>query len=149
MKVLEVLKRKTGYFIGVFALAGFFTAGGLGLGNFGTFAPDGYKVMAVFDDVGGLESGDNVSVAGVKVGRVESVTLKGCEAVVVLNIKDGVDVYDDAVASIKTKSLLGGKYIQICPGSSDNRVSEGGKIRETESAMDPERLISNYVFGKV
>lgn len=138
------------YMAGIFAIAGTFGLGWQGghIGEAGLFG-GGYKVVADFGDVGGLESGDTVSIAGIKVGRVETVTLKEYQAEVVMRLDDGVEIGDDSVASIKAKSLLGGKYVQITPGGSDRLVADGGKLRETESAMDPERLISSYVFGKV
>ena len=52
-------------------------------------------------------------------------------------------------ASIKTKGLIGEKYVAITPGGSDKIIPPGGRIRETESAIDIEELISKYVFGKV
>lgn len=138
------------YMAGVFAVAGTFGLGWHGghIGNAGLFG-GGYKVVAEFGDVGGLEGGDTVSIAGIRVGSVESVSLREYQAEVVMRLDDGVEIRDDSVASIKTKSLLGGKYVQITPGGSDRVISDGGKLRETESAMDPERLISSYVFGKV
>jgi len=104
----------------------------------------GYTVNARFDDVGGLKGGDPVTMAGIGVGRVESVTLDGSMAKVVLKLKKGTTIQDDAVASI-----LGSKYVQICGGGSDKLVGPGGLMRETESALDPERLIATYALGKI
>jgi phospholipid/cholesterol/gamma-HCH transport system substrate-binding protein len=66
-----------------------------------------------------------------------------------MTIKKDVKIQDDAIASIKTKGLIGEKYIQITPGASDKVLAQGGRIRETESAVDLEELISKYVFGGV
>jgi phospholipid/cholesterol/gamma-HCH transport system substrate-binding protein len=90
-----------------------------------------------------------VTIAGIRVGHVDSVTLDGGTAVVVLRVKRDIVIEDDSIASIKTKGLMGGKYVQISPGGSEKLLKQGGSIIDTESAMDPERLISKYVFGKV
>jgi phospholipid/cholesterol/gamma-HCH transport system substrate-binding protein len=49
--------------------------------------------------------------------------------------------------SIKTKGLIGEKYIELTPGASDNRIKAGGVIRDTQPAMDLEALIGKYIQG--
>ena len=66
-----------------------------------------------------------------------------------LAIDKDVKIQEDAIISVKTKGLIGEKYMQITPGGSEKIIKEGGKIRETESAVDLEELISKYVFGNV
>jgi phospholipid/cholesterol/gamma-HCH transport system substrate-binding protein len=66
-----------------------------------------------------------------------------------LLISRGVAIQEDAIASIRTKGLIGEKFVQIMPGGSDKIIPSGGKIRETESAIDVEELISKYAFGKI
>ena len=60
-----------------------------------------------------------------------------------------VKIQEDAIASIKTKGLIGEKYIEITAGGSEKILEPGDLIRETEPAVDLEQLISNYVFGKL
>jgi phospholipid/cholesterol/gamma-HCH transport system substrate-binding protein len=69
--------------------------------------------------------------------------------VVELKIQKGVMLSDDVIASVKTSGLIGDKYLQLAPGSSDTVLKPGGMITETESAVDIEALISKYVFGGV
>jgi phospholipid/cholesterol/gamma-HCH transport system substrate-binding protein len=45
--------------------------------------------------------------------------------------------------------LIGEKFIRISPGASDKLVPANGRLREVESPVDLEELISKYVFGKV
>ncbi|HWR89149.1 MAG TPA: outer membrane lipid asymmetry maintenance protein MlaD, partial [Dissulfurispiraceae bacterium] len=66
-----------------------------------------------------------------------------------LSVSKSVGIQEDSIASIRTKGLIGEKFVQITPGGSEKFIGEGGKIRETESAIDVEELISKYVFGKV
>jgi len=98
---------------------------------------------------GGLKSGSSVVIAGVEVGRVKRVALDDYQAKVVLNIPLNVKIQEDAIASIKTKGLIGEKYVEITPGGADELIEPGGRIRETQSAIDFEEIISNYVFGKI
>jgi phospholipid/cholesterol/gamma-HCH transport system substrate-binding protein len=109
----------------------------------------GYRVSAEFPSVGGLKPGASVEIAGVEVGRVESIGLADYQARVVLRMNRDVKLQDDAIASIKTKGLIGEKFIRISPGASEKLIPPGGRIREVEAPVDLEELISKYVFGKV
>jgi phospholipid/cholesterol/gamma-HCH transport system substrate-binding protein len=113
------------------------------------FGSKGYEVYALFSNSGGLRTGASIVIAGVDVGRVKSITLEEYQARVVLNIPENVKIQEDAIASIKTKGLIGEKYVEITPGGSEKIISPGGRIRETQPAVDLEELISNFVFGKV
>jgi phospholipid/cholesterol/gamma-HCH transport system substrate-binding protein len=109
----------------------------------------GYRVVADFPSVGGLKAGASVEIAGVEVGRVDSIGLADYQARVVLLLNGNVKLQDDAIASIKTKGLIGEKFIRISPGASEKLIQPGGRIREVEAPVDLEELISKYVFGKV
>src|SRR3989449_10504509 len=78
-----------------------------------------------------------------------SITLKDYQALVTLRINSGVKLQDDAIASIKTKGLIGEKYLRISPGGSEKLIPPGGRIREVEAPVDFEELLSKYIFGKV
>ena len=110
----------------------------------------GYRVVANFDNISGLKSGAAVEVAGVDVGRVESIHLTtGDRARLVFRINPGVKIYDDAIASIRTKGIIGDKFVKLSPGGSGKLIPNGGKIRDTESAVEWEELISKFIHGKV
>ena len=113
------------------------------------FARDGYEVQAVFNNGGGLHAGTPVVIAGVEVGRVKSVGLEDYEAKVRMVIRRGIELQKDTIASIKTKGLIGEKYIELTPGASDGRIKPGGTIRETQPAMDLEALIGKYIQGNL
>jgi phospholipid/cholesterol/gamma-HCH transport system substrate-binding protein len=139
------------YFMSAFAVFGLlaFGIGGVKLESPGMLGGGSYHVYAEFDDVAGLEPGDPVTVAGIKVGRIKSLKLVDYVAVVEMSMDEGFEIQEDAVASIRYKGLLGDKYVQITPGGSDRLVKPGGAIRETEPCLDPEGLISKYICGKV
>jgi len=110
----------------------------------------GYRVVANFDNVSGLTQGAPVEVAGVQVGRVEAIRLTpGDRAAVTLSLKPGLQLHDDAIASIRTKGIIGDKFINLSPGNSEKLISAGGTIRDTEGSIDLEELISSYIHGKV
>jgi len=83
------------------------------------------------------------------VGRVRSIRLDNYQAQVVLKLPRSVKIQEDAIASVKTKGLIGEKYVEITPGGSEKIIQPGGRIRETQPAMDLEGLISKYAFGKI
>ncbi len=111
------------------------------------FAVGGYEVQAAFSDGSGLHSGTPIVIAGVEIGRVKSIGLEDYEAKVRMVIERGVVLQKDVIASIKTKGLIGEKYIEITPGASDTTIRPGGVIRNTQPAMDLEGLISKYIQG--
>jgi phospholipid/cholesterol/gamma-HCH transport system substrate-binding protein len=82
-------------------------------------------------------------------GRIKSITLNDYQAEVVMNVRSEVKLQEDAIAAIKTKGLIGEKYIEITPGASEKIIPAGGKIRETLPPVDFEQLITQYVFGKI
>jgi len=110
---------------------------------------DHYRIHAVFSNCSGLNHGASVMIAGVEIGRVEEVVLENFEAHVVLGIQSGIFLQKDAIASIKTKGLIGEKYVEITPGATDDKIARDGTIRDTEPAMDIEGLISKFVQGNL
>lgn len=137
--------------VGLFIIAGIICLGYLSvkLGKMEIVGERGYEIYGVFSNVGDLKIGSSVEIAGVKVGRVKSITLNNYQARVVLNLPENVKLQEDVIVSIKTKGLIGEKYIEITPGGSEKIIKPGGQIRETQSAVDLEELISKFVFGKI
>ncbi len=144
-------RRSVNIAVGLFLLLGSLALGYLSvkLGRVSFLGGGGYSVFAQFPSVGGLKTGSSVEIAGVEVGRVESIGLKDYEALVTLRISSGVKLQEDAIASIKTKGLIGEKYVRISPGGSEKIIPPGGRIREVEAPVDFEELLSKYIFGKV
>jgi phospholipid/cholesterol/gamma-HCH transport system substrate-binding protein len=137
--------------VGLFMIAGILCLGYLSikLGKMEVFGSKGYELQATFSNSGGLKVGSGIIIAGVEVGRVKSIALENYQAYVVMNLPSDVKIQEDAIASIRTKGLIGEKYVDIAPGGSDKIIPPGGKIRETQPAVDLEELVSKYVFGKI
>ena len=119
------------------------------LGKINLIGNDYYPVKAVFSTVKGLKKDTVVEIAGVEVGKVDTIKLVNYEAVVTLLIRDDIKLQEDAIASIRTKGLLGEKYVEIAPGGSDVLIQPGATLHDTEPPIDLEKLIGSFVFGKV
>jgi len=137
--------------VGLFIIAGILCLGYLSvkLGKMEIMGERGYEIYGVFSNIGGLKVGSSIEIAGVNVGRVKSVVLDDYQARVVLNFPKELTIQEDAIASVKTRGLIGEKYIEITPGGSEKVIKPGGRIRETQPAIDMEELISKFVFGKI
>ncbi len=140
--------------VGVFVLVGILCLAYLSikLGKMELLGGDYYEISAEFNSVSGLKAGASVEIAGVEVGRVERITLdpaKGYQARVTFRINSGTKLSDDTIASVRTRGIIGDKFILLKPGGSETMLADGGRIRDTESAVDLEQLISEYIHGKV
>ena len=116
----------------------------------GYFEDTGYRVTARFTDVAGLKARSPVTMAGVNIGRVESIEFdkERLDAVVTLRIGSQFDtIPEDSSASILTAGLLGSKYIGLTPGGADESLAEDSEIYVTQSAVVLETLVSKFLFG--
>ena len=139
--------------VGIFVLICLLCVGYLTvkLGKMQLGSSDTYTVYARFESASGLRAGADVEIAGVPVGKVESIRLdqENYLAEVTVAINNDVELGDDVIASIKTSGLIGDKYIKLTPGGSPEMLENGSEISDTESSVDIEELISKYVFGGV
>lgn len=145
--------KKTDFSVGLFVLIGLsaivYMAVQIGSSRF--LGSDNQTVTAIFTNIGGLSSGSNITVAGVKIGTVGPITLntETLRAEVELRIDKEIELFDDATASIKTNGLIGDKYIAIYPGTPGIGMPLESDIVDTEPAIDIEGLISRFAFGSV
>ena len=109
----------------------------------------GYRLGAVFDNIGGLNIGDAVMISGVKVGSVASIHLddKLYRAKVDFTVMKDVKLGKDSSARIASSSLLGGKYLDIQPGGDDENLTAGDTITMTQSASNLEDLLGRFIFS--
>jgi phospholipid/cholesterol/gamma-HCH transport system substrate-binding protein len=110
---------------------------------------DGYEVKARFSSIGGLNIGDKVVISGVKVGSVTDVVLdeKTFLAIVTMDVAHGVNLPDDTAAFISSESLLGGLYLQLEPGASEDMIEEGDFIQYTQAPQNLEQLLGQFIFS--
>ena len=139
--------------VGVFVVIGLFAIAYMTvkLGNVGFLGEQSYSLIAKFSSVTGLRTGSPVNMLGLEVGRVESFEMdqENQVAVVTLKINNGIQIYDDAIASIKTEGLIGDKFISIDAGGGGDLLENGDTITDTESPTDIMDLVSKYAFGDV
>lgn len=137
--------------VGVFVLIGIacLTYLSVKLGKLELIGGDHYLVNAEFHTASGLKAGGAVEIAGVEVGRIKTIGLTEDRALVTLAINTGVKLYDDTIASVKSRGIIGEKYMSLSPGGGGAPLHPGDKIRETESALDLEELVSQFIHGNV
>lgn len=108
----------------------------------------GYQVAASFDNIGGLRERAPVSMAGVRVGKVERIELnpESHQAEVILRIDQRYDrIPVDTSAAIYTSGLLGEQYVGLEAGWEDETLGSGDRITQTQSAVVLERLIGQFL----
>jgi len=144
-------KTKLELAVGAFVLLGLICLGYLSikLGKLEVLGGQAYELQAEFDSASGLKPGAAVEIAGVEVGRVKTISLRGDRATVSLAIWNGERLYSDAIASIKTRGIIGEKFVALSPGAAGEALKPGGSIRDTESGLDLEQVISQFIHGGV
>ena len=121
------------------------------IGNISLGGANSYSLYAPFNTVTGLRVGNSIEMMGMEIGRVAKFEMDQDKllAIVELRINNGIEIYDDAIASIKTAGLIGDKYVAIDPGGGGDLLANGDTIIETESPVDIMELVSKYAFGDV
>ncbi len=112
---------------------------------------DGYTLIARFDDVGGLKVRAPVRMAGVRLGRVESIAFDQAayQAIVTLRIDPAYDqLPTDTFANIYTAGLLGEQYVALDAGGSPDVLADGAQLEHTQSALVLERMIGQFLFNQ-
>jgi phospholipid/cholesterol/gamma-HCH transport system substrate-binding protein len=115
-----------------------------------TISGPAYKVIAQFDNIGGLKVRAPVKSAGVVVGRVTSITFDSQKFVarVTLSIDQDYKFPKDTTASILTSGLLGEQYVGLDAGGDTANLAEGDTLKLTQSAVVLEKLISQFLYSK-
>ena len=145
--------RITETFVGLFMIAGLIALAVLafkvsGLADLGHGSS--YVVTAEFDNIGGLKVRAPVSVSGVRVGRVSSITIdnNNFRARVVLQIDKNINTLPiDTSASILSQGILGANYISLAPGFEEGNLKGGDRIETTHSALILENLIGQLIYS--
>jgi phospholipid/cholesterol/gamma-HCH transport system substrate-binding protein len=142
--------RKTEISVGIFMMVGIacLVYLSVNLGNVDLFGSDTFMIDASFGSIEGLEISASVEIAGVQVGKVKRITLEENQALVQMEIKKGTQITDDTIASIRTKGVIGDKFVKLSPGGSDEILGDKDSLMDTESAISLEELVSKYIFEK-
>ena len=123
----------------------------INLGNISLFGDPALILTARFSTVTGLRANNPVEIHGIEVGQVADLSIDQNlqMAVATLKIKKEIEIYSDAIATIKTAGLIGDKFINIDPGGSGTLLKSGDVIINTESPADLGDLIGKYAFGSM
>ena len=115
--------------VGLFLVVGILCLGYLSirLGKLELVGGDDVPVTAEFSTVAGLKQGANVEIAGVEVGKVDSIDIRDYKAIVRMRVRRGLRLQEDTIASVRTRGLIGDKYINLSPGASDRLIPPGGR----------------------
>jgi phospholipid/cholesterol/gamma-HCH transport system substrate-binding protein len=142
--------RRTEIYTGLFIVFGLFCFAwvALSLGGLRIFGDSRHVYYAEFQSTSGLKPGAIVEIAGVQVGNATALTLKDNRARLVLRIERNVKIPVDSIASIRTRGLIGEKFVKITPGGDDELLQPGGEISETESVVDLEEMIGKFIYDK-
>ncbi|MBQ8750373.1 MAG: MCE family protein [Alphaproteobacteria bacterium] len=109
-----------------------------------------YKVYASFGRTDGLNVGDVVRMSGVSIGRVIASELDAdYNSKLTFEIGDEYKIPDDSSASIISFGLIGGKYVEIDVGGSEDFLRSGDSISYTQDALVVEELLDRIIsMGK-
>jgi len=148
------MKRTTlDLWVGLFVVAGFaaLTVLALKVGNMSTYnTSETYQLQAYFSNIGGLKPQASIKSSGVLIGRVAQISLdsKRYEAKVTMTIDKRYPFPKDTFANILTSGLLGEQYIGLIPGGDEEFLKAGDEIKQTQSAVVLEDLISKFLYSK-
>ena len=133
--------------IAVIVVAAIFVFYGYSVTN--SSSSGGYAVSAEFDRVDGLTIGSDVRMSGIKVGTVTALSLdpQSYAANVSIIIGSDIDLPDDTSAKITSEGLLGGNYISLSAGGSEDMLSGGDEILYTQGSVDLIGLVSQALFS--
>ena len=138
---------KKSVIVGIFVLVGIiiFVAGIMTMGGQQKKFVKSIQLTAVFDDVAGLQTGNNVWFSGVKIGTVKKINFYGDSQVeIVMNIEEKVREYirKDAMATIGSDGLIGNKIIVIYGGTIQAPSVENGDRLMAEMPLDTDKMMA-------
>jgi len=149
----SVQNRSLEVWVGIFMVLGIaalamlsFQVSGSGVGR-----GDVIRINAEFDNVGGLSVKAPVRIGGVTVGRVAEITInsQNFKPVIGMDIDSRYNNLPiDSGASILTSGLLGAQFVGLEPGAEDLALVDGDEIEITQSAIQLETLISQFMFSQ-
>lgn len=112
----------------------------------GNGSSDSYRISVRFNRTDGLNVGDDVRLAGVRVGSVVSQKLDDYFGVVTtFSLPSSVALPDDSGASIQSDGLLGAKFIELMPGGSEDMLGDGDTLSFSEDALNLESLLDKVI----
>lgn len=130
----------------VLAVAGIFLAFAMAQSDIGTVK--GYTLTTSFANIGGLTSGSDVRINGIKIGTVtgESIDQTSFNAEVKMSIDPKIQLPKDTVASVASDGMLGSKFLKLEPGRAPDKIAAGGRIETTKNYEALEDQVGKVIF---
>ena len=107
-----------------------------------------YTVYALFNNSGGIETGADVRISGVNIGKVSKVSLdnENYKAKVEMNITNTIVLPVDSVVAISSDGLIGGKYINIKSGEKTEFVEKNAQVENSKDVVTLEEMLGKLIF---
>lgn len=108
----------------------------------------GYTLSAEFMKVGGLSTGSDVRINGIKVGTVTAQKLNNEDYTVdvTFSIASDVKLPKDSVVTIVSDGLMGNKFVKIEPGNSQEYLQDGDRFAKTKDFKTIEDMVGEIIF---
>ena len=110
---------------------------------------DGYNISLIFGSTAGLRNGDDVKISGINVGKITKLELDQDDynAKVNIIIDNNIKIPDDSSAKITSSSLLGGNFLDIIPGSSEQNLRPSDIIYDTTDPVSFTDMLGKVIFS--
>lgn len=107
----------------------------------------GYRIKARFNSVEGVVRDSPVRLSGVQIGRIAGLDYdSGSQrAVVIMEIRPGIELPDDSIAIVTSEGMLGDRFIRIDPGGSLDMLRDGDEIEFTQDSILFEELLAKVI----
>jgi len=130
----------------VLAVAGIFLAFAMSQSDLGVVK--GYTLTASFANIGGLSSGSDIRINGIKVGTVTALTIdpNSFAAEIKMSIDPKIQLPKDTSAAIASDGLLGSKFLKLEPGRAADKIPAGGAVETTRNYETIEDQVSRIMF---
>ena len=124
---------------------GFLTVGMQSINN----QKDGYNISLIFGSTAGLKNGDDVKISGINIGKITKLELnpEDYNAKVEIVINSDIKIPDDSSAKITSSSLLGGNFLDIVPGSSEQNLNPSDIIYDTTDPVSFTDMLGKVIFS--
>ena len=108
---------------------------------------ESYQLRVSFLNAGGISAGDPVKISGVRVGRVQEVSLdqESYRAVVHLSILKKVSLPVDTEVSVVSSGFLSGQYLRLIPGEASTFLGSGGVLKNIREYKSLEEQVAGTV----
>ena len=110
---------------------------------------DGYNISLIFGSTAGLKNGDDVKISGISVGKITELELDPDDynAKVNVIINNNIKIPEDSSAKITSSSLLGGNFLDIIPGSSEQNLGPSDIIYDTTDPVSFTDMLGKVIFS--